>query len=68
MEAAAAEFWATVAGIWLIGLVAGGYTIYGGLKAVVRTDMVQFVLLVGGGVVLTVLAVREAGGEIMVRI
>jgi SSS family solute:Na+ symporter len=52
MELAAAEFWATVTGIWLIGIVAGCYTIYGGLKAVVWSDLLQGGgLLIGGGIV-----------------
>jgi SSS family solute:Na+ symporter len=47
-----AELWATVAGVWLIGIVAGCYTIYGGLKAVVWSDLLQgAALLLGGGVV-----------------
>ena len=29
------------AGVWAIGVLAGGYTIYGGLKAVVWSDMLQ---------------------------
>jgi SSS family solute:Na+ symporter len=45
-----------------LGLFSATYTWLGGLTAVVRTDAVQLMLLVGGGVVLTVLAVREAGG------
>ncbi len=45
-----------------LGAFSAVYTWLGGLTAVVRTDAVQFTLLVGGGVVLTVLAVREAGG------
>jgi SSS family solute:Na+ symporter len=47
-----AEWWATVTGIWLIGIVAGCYTIYGGLKAVVWSDLLQGGgLLIGGGIV-----------------
>lgn len=45
-----------------LGVFSATYTWLGGLTAVVRTDAIQFVLLVGGGVVLTVLAVRELGG------
>jgi len=52
MQPADAEFWATVTGIWLIGIVAGCYTIYGGLKAVVWSDLLQGGgLLIGGGIV-----------------
>lgn len=48
--------------IWVIGLVAGGYTIYGGLSAVVWSDLLQGVVLIIGGVVVTVLAFSEIGG------
>ena len=46
----------------VLGAFSAAYTWLGGLTAVVRTDAIQFVLLVGGGVVLTVLAVDRAGG------
>ncbi len=48
--------------IVLLGGISALYTWYGGLKAVVRTDIVQFVLLLGGGLTLTVLALNRAGG------
>jgi SSS family solute:Na+ symporter len=52
MNAADAEFWANVSGIWLIGIIAGCYTIYGGLKAVVWSDLLQGGgLLIGGAIV-----------------
>jgi SSS family solute:Na+ symporter len=52
MAPADAEFWASVTGIWLIGIIAGCYTIYGGLKAVVWSDLLQGGgLLIGGGIV-----------------
>ncbi|MYK68576.1 MAG: sodium/solute symporter [Gammaproteobacteria bacterium] len=50
------------AGIWLIGILAGGYTIYGGLKAVVWSDLIQGVALLLGGVLVTVLGFRAIGG------
>jgi len=46
----------------VLGAFSAAYTWLGGLTAVVRTDAIQFVLLVGGGVVLSVLAVDRAGG------
>lgn len=51
-----------VQGIWLIGLLAGIYTVYGGLKAVVWSDLLQGVALLLGGVFVTVLAFHEIGG------
>ncbi len=49
-------------GIWLIGLLAGAYTIYGGLKAVVWSDLIQGIALLLGGVLVTVLGLRAIGG------
>jgi SSS family solute:Na+ symporter len=53
MDPTDAVFWATITGIWGIGLIAAAYTIYGGLKAVVWSDLLQGgALLLGGGIVL----------------
>ena len=49
-------------GIWLIGILAGGYTIYGGLRAVVWSDLIQGVALLLGGVAVTLLGFRALGG------
>ena len=46
----------------VLGAFSAVYTWLGGLTAVVRTDAIQFVLLLGGGVILMVLAVNELGG------
>lgn len=48
--------------IWVIGLVAGGYTIYGGLKAVVWSDLLQGAALIIGGIIVTSLAMSKIGG------
>jgi solute:Na+ symporter, SSS family len=56
-----AEYWANFAGIWAIGIVAGAYTIYGGLKAVVWSDLLQGGALLIGGVVVTYLGFRLIG-------
>jgi len=45
-----------------LGLFSAIYTVLGGLRAVVRTDAIQFVLLVAGGLVVTFLAVDRLGG------
>jgi SSS family solute:Na+ symporter len=50
------------AGIWLIGVMAGLYTIYGGLKAVVWSDLLQGSALIAGGAVVAVLGFRRVGG------
>ncbi|MBI4586164.1 MAG: sodium/solute symporter [Planctomycetes bacterium] len=48
--------------MWGIGLITAGYTIFGGLAAVVYTDALQAVILIGGSILLTCLGLREVGG------
>jgi len=43
-------------------IVTGIYTIAGGLKAVIYTELVQTFILIGGAVALTVLGLNEVGG------
>jgi len=43
-------------------VVTGIYTIAGGLSAVIYTELVQTVILIGGAVALTVLGLNEVGG------
>jgi solute:Na+ symporter, SSS family len=45
-----------------LGTFSATYTYLGGLRAVVRTDAVQFVLLIGGGFTLLFLALNRLGG------
>ena len=56
-----AERWANLIGIWGIGIIAGSYTIYGGLKAVVWSDLLQGGALLLGGAMVTVLGLRLIG-------
>ncbi len=49
-------------GVWLIGILAGVYTIYGGLKAVVWSDLIQGAALLLGGLLVTILGLRAVGG------
>jgi SSS family solute:Na+ symporter len=49
-------------GIVILAATAGAYTAYGGLKAVVWTDLVQGVALLGGGALATFLGLRAVGG------
>lgn len=51
-----------ITGIWLVGLTAGLYTVYGGLKAVVWSDMIQGTFLLMGGALMTYLGMKEVGG------
>lgn len=53
------NFWVScVAMIVLTGL----YTLLGGLKAVLYTDFIQAIVLVGGAILLTVLGLKQVGG------
>jgi SSS family solute:Na+ symporter len=52
----------TLLGIWLIGLLAGMYTVYGGLKAVVWSDLIQGIALILGGLLVTLLGFQAIGG------
>lgn len=58
-----ASYWANVASIWFIGLVAGTYTIYGGLKAVVWSDLIQGAALLLGGALVVLTGFRVLGGD-----
>lgn len=49
-------------GVWGIGIAAGVYTVFGGLKAVVWSDLIQGAGLLIGGAVVAVLALVELGG------
>jgi solute:Na+ symporter, SSS family len=46
-----------------LGLFALAYALYGGLKAVALTDIVQVSLLVLGGLIISYLSLAEIGGE-----
>lgn len=49
-------------GIIIISVVTGIYCIYGGLTAIVWTDVVQVTILLIAGVVVSIAAVKKAGG------
>jgi len=46
-----------------LGIFAGAYALYGGLKAVALTDIVQVSLLVLGGLVIAAMALQKISGE-----
>jgi len=52
-----------IAAIWFIGIVAGAYTIYGGLKAVVWSDLIQGTALLLGGVIVVCIGFSLLGGD-----
>jgi len=52
--------WASILGL---AVVATAYSLYGGLKAVAWTDVVQVVVLIGGGLLTTWVALDAYGGN-----
>ncbi len=46
----------------ILGVFSAVYTYYGGLSAVVRTDLIQFGILLFGGIVVLFIAVKNLGG------
>lgn len=48
--------------IVVLGVFSAIYTYLGGLAAVVKTDIIQFCILVTGGIVVTLVAVHHLGG------
>ena len=55
-------------GVLFLAVFSGIYSIYGGLKAVVLTDVVQVIFLIGGGLVTTFIAVNTLGdGEGLIK-
>jgi SSS family solute:Na+ symporter len=49
-------------GIWLMVIVAGSYTVFGGLISVAWTQLVQGILLLGGGVLVSLLGMMTIEG------
>jgi SSS family solute:Na+ symporter len=48
--------------ILVLAVLAGSYTIYGGLISVAWTDFVQFVVMMAGGLIVAVLGLHRVGG------
>jgi SSS family solute:Na+ symporter len=48
--------------LWLLAAFAAGYSLYGGLKAVALTDIIQVVLLVLGGLMIAYISMNEISG------
>ncbi len=53
------DFWT---GALIVVVATGIYTIFGGLRAVLYTDMLQMFVLIGGAVAVTVIGLNELGG------
>ncbi|HBG26522.1 MAG: hypothetical protein A2Y10_00995 [Planctomycetes bacterium GWF2_41_51] len=49
-------------GVWLIGLIAAVYTVWGGLKAVAWADLFQGLALLVGGIIIFFLGLDACGG------
>ncbi len=57
-----------IVGVLGLAIFAGVYSIYGGLKAVALTDVIQVVFLIGGGLITTYIALDTLGmGEGIVQ-
>lgn len=48
--------------IFALAILAGSYTIYGGLRSVAWTDFLQFVVMMLGGLVVTIVSLHRVGG------
>ena len=48
--------------ILLLGLFSAIYTYLGGLSAVVRTDVIQFIILLTGGLIVLIVSISHLGG------
>ena len=48
--------------IILLGLFSATYTYLGGLSAVVKTDVIQFFVLLSGGIIILFISINEIGG------
>ncbi|MGK7312620.1 MAG: sodium:solute symporter [Candidatus Longimicrobiales bacterium M2_2A_002] len=53
------DFWT---GAFVVVVVTGVYTIFGGLRAVLITDAIQAVVLVGGAIAVTIIGLDAIGG------
>ena len=58
-EAMGLNFWT---GAMIVVLATGIYTVFGGLRAVVYTDLMQMFVLIGGAVTVTVVGLWKLGG------
>lgn len=54
--------WDIVTSAVVIVLITGVYTLMGGLSAVIYTDLVQTIILIGGSIALTLIGLDKAGG------
>jgi solute:Na+ symporter, SSS family len=62
MQEARPGRWSIMKSVILIGILVGGYTMFGGLKAVVYTDVIQCVVMLGGSLFVLVFGIYKLGG------
>ena len=48
--------------IVVLGLISGFYTYLGGLNAVVKTDIIQFIIIIVGGIIVFYISISNLGG------
>jgi SSS family solute:Na+ symporter len=53
------EFWT---GALIVVIITGIYTVLGGLRAVLYTDMIQMFILIGGAITVTIVGLIQLGG------
>lgn len=53
------DFWT---GAFIVVVATGIYTVFGGLRAVLYTDMLQMFIMIGGSVMVTLLGLHAVGG------
>ncbi len=58
-ETIGVEFWH---GAFIVVVATGVYTIFGGLKAVIYTDTIQMVIMIGGSIFLSIIGLNSIGG------
>lgn len=51
-----------ITGIFILAIASGTYTVYGGLLSSVWADFLQYIVLMGGGIMVSVFALNHAGG------
>ena len=53
------DFWV---GAFVVVVATGVYTVFGGLRAVLYTDLMQMFILIGGAIAVTIIGLNAAGG------
>ena len=48
--------------IVVLGVISGFYTYLGGLNAVVKTDIIQFIIIIVGGIIVFYISISNLGG------